>query len=132
MDTIHNKNGDTVAWLKDGAVYDESGEHRLFIKNDRVFNSEGEYLGVFKNGFFRDKNGEIVAFTDNAENLPILPTTQIGPAPTLAAIAPIPDAISFPQIMPDPINNWSDLSWEEFVKAKTEENSNEQQLINKV
>jgi len=131
MDAIHDKNGDTVAWLKDGAIYDETGEHRLFIKNDRVFNNRGEYLGVFKNGFFRDKEGEIVAFTENAEELPILPTTQIGPAPTLSTMAPIPDPISFPEIMPSAINNWSDLSWEEFVKVKNEK-SNEQQLINNV
>jgi len=122
MDAFYNKSGKTVAWLEDKYIYDVTGKYQAFIKNERVFTKDGEYVGTFNNGYFRDKDGYIVAFNgDLTENLD-LPPLQVIPEPGLADVPFVPEVMYSSEDTIRELDDWSDLSFEEFIK-------NEYQMI---
>lgn len=116
MNSIFDRQGRTIAWVRDKYIYDLSGKQVLaFINNNSVFTYQGKHLGRFNKGFFRDKNGHAVAFVKGATGGPVTPVTQvtpISPIPSIPAIPPIPP---IPPIAPIDSLSWSNLSWENFI-----------------
>ena len=83
MEPIYDQNGRTVGWLKEDVIYDIDGTPRAFIREGAVFNYEGDYLGRLDRGFFRDRNGDAVAFMRGASGGPVPEVAPVPPAPPL-------------------------------------------------
>jgi len=115
MEAIFNRNGIVVAWLQNGEIFNLHGNNIGFINFDSVRNLNSEYKGNFTNGFFRDRNGNAVAFINGANNGPLPPIPQIPPVPPIPNIPNIHPIPSIPPIPPLPSWNWSHLSWNEFI-----------------
>lgn len=117
MEPIYNQKGLTVGWLKEGVNYNIDGTPCAFIRNDNIFNYEGDYLARLNRGFFRDMNGDAVAFMRGASGGPIPPVPEVAPVPPIPAIPPIPPIPAVPPVSPIHSLNWSNISWEEFLKG---------------
>ncbi|TES85194.1 MAG: hypothetical protein E3J89_05025 [Candidatus Aminicenantes bacterium] len=117
MEPIYDQNGRTVGWLKEDVVYYIDGSPCTFIRNGNIFNYEGDYLGRLNRGFFRDKDGNAVAFMRGATGGPIPPISEVSPVPPIPAIPTIPPIPAVPPVPPIPSLNWSNISWEEFLKG---------------
>ncbi|WP_442892008.1 4-fold beta flower protein [Chryseobacterium sp. VD8] len=112
MTPIYDRHGRTIAWINNNFIYHLSGRQVLaFINNNSVFTYGSRHLGRFSNGFFRDRNGNAIAFIQGATNGPIPPIPQIPPIPPIPAIPPIPP------IPPIDSLSWSNLTWENFINV---------------
>jgi hypothetical protein len=91
MNPIFDNSGKVVAWLGGAEViYDLNGTPHAYIKNENVFDYSGFYHGRFQRGFFRDKNGNAVAFIKGAQGGPLIPLPQLPPLPPLGQLTPLP------------------------------------------
>ena len=115
---IFDKRGKTVGWLGKNVVYSLNGNPKAFIEDQAVCAYNGEYLGIFENGFFRDRNGDAVAFIEGAEGGPLTPITEIPPIPPIPAIPPISPIPPIPPIPPVSSLSWSNLSWDDYLTGK--------------
>lgn len=118
MDAIFDRHGKTIAWLDDRNIYNLSGNQALaFISHNTVFTFRTKkHLGRFKNGFFRDKNGNAVAFIKGATGGPVTPVTQVTPSSPSYVLRPsLPSLPSIPVSYPTDTYNWSHLDWEKFI-----------------
>lgn len=114
MEAIYDVSGRAVAWRRRAAVFDGAGKPRAFVSQGAVFTYKGRYLGRFEDGWYRDPDGNAVAFEAGATGGPLPPVPQAG------AIAPLP--------LPDPpplkveappsrfrSSKWSTISWDDFL-----------------
>jgi hypothetical protein len=118
MEPIFDKNGKTVGWLQQDKIYDTNGNPISFVRNRAVYTYSGRYLGTCVNGFFRDKNGDAVAFIRSAEGGPLKPIPEIPPIPPIPSLAPIPPITPVPPIPPISSLNWSRLSWVKYLREE--------------
>jgi len=118
MEPIYDRNGKTVGWLKANIIYDTAGIPRAFLRKGAIFNYDGEYLGRLVRGYFRDKNGDAVAFLHGAEGGPVIPVHEAPPIPPIFAIPPVSPVTPMPPLAPISSLNWSDLNWEEFLRGE--------------
>jgi len=93
MKPIYDQNGQAVGWLlNDDVVYNIVGLPRAFIRREgNIFNYKWNYLGRLDQGFFRDKDGNAVAFIQGATG---------GPIPPIPAVAPVPPIPATPTTFP--------------------------------
>lgn len=118
MKPVFDRNGRTIAWINNNYIYNLSGNKVLAFNNkNSIFNYGGKHLGRLNNGFFRDKNGNAVAFLQGAKGGPVIPITQIPPIPPIPTIPPIPPIPSIPTIPSIDSYNWSNLTWESFINS---------------
>lgn len=107
MTPIHDRNGRVVGWLYEGRVLDLRGHTIGILNGDVVYDNSGRERGRFTTGFFRDRQGDAVAFVPGASGGPIPPIPQIPPVPPLPSIPPIPAIPNIPNIPPIPSLRWS-------------------------
>lgn len=117
MEPIHDRNGRTLGWLRESTILDLNNRHRAFISDNAVFAYQGQYLGTFDRGFFRDRQGDVVAFIKGAEGGPLTPITEIPPIPAIPPIPPIPPMPPIPPIPPIGSLSWSEVSWEAYLSG---------------
>ncbi|MEO9870875.1 4-fold beta flower protein [Ekhidna sp.] len=115
MKSIFDRNGKTIAWLKESEIFNLGGTNIGFLDKEAVHNLRANYKGTFTNGFFRDKRGNSVAFVDGASNGPIPPIPNIPPIPPIPSIPPIHPIPPIPPIAPIPSFSWSNIDWNEFI-----------------
>ncbi len=116
MEAIFDQKGSTVAWLKENEIFNLEGKNIGFLEEEAVFNLDAEYKGVFVDGFFRDPDGDAVAFIEGASNGPILPITDIKPIEPTLGITDIHPPTPIHPISPINGFDWSDLAWGAFIK----------------
>jgi len=121
MKPIYDQNGQAVGWLlNDDVVYNIVGLPRAFIRREgNIFNYKWNYLGRLDQGFFRDKDGNAVAFIQGATGGPIPPIPAVAPVPPIPATPPtFPFSAALPvSSIPSSKKKWSNISWEEFLKG---------------
>jgi hypothetical protein len=120
MVPVFSRDAMVVAWLKNDVVYDLRGEPRAIVRGTAVISYEGVYLGRTDRGFFRDPQGDAVAFMPGATNGPITPSPRVKPAPP-----PTRDVLITPNVRivakPGPASVfWSTLDWEGFLTQEPE------------
>lgn len=106
MQPIFNRQGQTISWIRERELFNLQGISIGFLNNNAVFNLQSNYKGTFTSGFFRDRNGNAVAFIRGASN---------GPIPPIPSIPPIPPIPNIPPIAPIPSLGWSQINWNEFI-----------------
>lgn len=112
---IFDTSGKVVGWLDGEVVRSIDGTHVAFVNNADVFDYYSQHLGRFGDGFFRDRQGNAVAFVEGATGPPIVPQTEIPPPAPVFAIAPLGSMPPFPPFAPFETNYWSALTWAEFL-----------------
>jgi hypothetical protein len=58
-----------VAWLNGDTVHDLDGNGIAFVQGAAVYDYSGQQIGYFNNGYFRDENGD----SEAAQKLGFLP-----------------------------------------------------------
>jgi len=118
MEPIYDQYGRCVGWLDDEeSVIDPLGRHLAFVDEGAVFTYEGKYLGTFDEGYFRDDNGDAVAFIESAERGPLTPLPNLPPLPPMAEIPPLRPITPVPPIPPLPRLSWSGEAWDEYMQV---------------
>ena len=117
MKPIYDKHGRTVGWLKEDTIYDLNGTPRAYIREGAIFNYSADYIGRLDCGFFRDRDGDAVAFIEGASGGPLPPVPEVPPAPPVLAIPPVPPVPPVPPIPAISSLSWSNLAWEEFLRG---------------
>ena len=118
MEAIFNRNGHAVAWLKNGAVYNLSGDHRAYVHKGAVISYVAGYIGRVDQGHFKDRSHQCVAFLRGAFGGATLPIPCVNPAlpalklPPSHVIPPVPMARSIVT------HRWSDLDWESYLAGQ--------------
>src|SRR3954469_8660665 len=82
MDAIWDRNGQHVGWWdrSSGALFDSQGQKHIgFAANGGVYSVSGQHKGLFDDGFFKDDQGNPVAFVEGATGGPSLPPTGMAP-----------------------------------------------------
>jgi hypothetical protein len=115
MEAIYSRAGYVVGWLHEEVVYDTLMSARAFLHAGAVFTLRGRHLGRFEDRFFRDPQGDAVAFLARAEGGPPLP--EIEP-PAWPFTVPLRPHLPAPPTSPPaamPTLNWSQLSWQQYL-----------------
>jgi hypothetical protein len=118
VEPIFVRTGTVVAWYRNGTVFDRGSRRYLaFLAGRRghLFSYDDHYLGRLRRGWLRDRNGDAVAFLLGARGRPVLPVyfaNAVLPVPLASPVAPEPPPAPSPAA---PTENWSQLSWNEFV-----------------
>ena len=115
MESIFNKQGRTIAWIKGNELFNIRGQSIGFINQNAVFNLTANYKGTFRNGFFRDKRGNAVAFINGASNGPIPPVPQVPPVAPVPNVPPVHPVSPVPPIPPISSFSWSDIDWNTII-----------------
>ncbi|MBP2625568.1 MAG: hypothetical protein H6Q68_279 [Firmicutes bacterium] len=118
MIPVFNKNGKTIAWLKDSIVFAKDGSKALaFIEQENIFSYSSKHLGIFQNGYFRDKKGDAIAFIKGASGDPFPPRPAIPPFPPRPCIPPEPPTPSVPSVSARASLAWSQTDWEAYING---------------
>jgi len=112
---IFDRSGNVIGWLDREIIRDMNGQHRAFVTEDRVYNYGGRFLGRIHNGFFRDSNGNAIAFIKGAGGGPLLPIPSIPPIPPVFPVSPVKPVPSVPPVSPIPSLYWSNANWDSFL-----------------
>ncbi|MDP2983837.1 MAG: hypothetical protein Q8O92_10970 [Candidatus Latescibacter sp.] len=119
MKGIFDKRGEVVGWLgEEGAditIYSNQGNPKAFLKRDAVFTFNGMYLGTFKSGYFRDKNGNAVAFIEGALGDPPVPKIISSKIPPKPVLLPRPAIKGKLPVSPPAIPEWSAVKFDAFL-----------------
>ncbi len=116
MEPIFSREAMTIGWLKGDVVYDETGFPRALLRSTAVVSFDGEFLGWFENGYFRDANGDAVAYLRGAAGRPVAPAPRVIPtAPTTWALPSTPTVRVTPTAHPA-TEFWSEIAWAEYLR----------------
>jgi hypothetical protein len=96
-------------------IFDAAGTALAFVRNDGLYSYAGRHLGRFHRGFFRDSEGNAVAFVRGAEGGPLPPLPELPPLPPLPSLPPLPPIPALPPLPPLPTLGWSRLSWNAYA-----------------
>jgi 4-fold beta-flower domain-containing protein len=110
-----DRDGNALAYSDDGEnLFLFTGVPVAFLDVGAVYSYRGELLGWFELGWLRDKNGDCMAFADDAVAGPHKP--RLRPFPPTNAKQPIPVRLRLDPRMLRPIysNNWAEQSAMEF------------------
>lgn len=116
MELIYGADGVAVGWLQERIVYDLDGTALAYVRQEGVYVFGGHYRGQFRSGYFRDRNGDAVAFMKRATGGPIPPTPKPPPIPPAPRIPPLPGFNPLPPMAPAPTYQWSKLSWKQYLE----------------
>lgn len=116
---IFDQSGRVVGWLYNQVIFDTDKRYRARIRNGAVYSFTAMYLGQLDRGFFRDRAGLAVAFLSDAEGEPVLPRCEAAPMPIGLPTAPVPPLPSSSPIHATPRGDWSSLTWDEFLRARS-------------
>ena len=118
MILVFNKNGKTIAWLKDSIVFTKDGRKALaFIEQENIFSYSSKHLGIFQNGYFRDEKGDAIAFIKGASGDPFPPRPAISPFPPKPCTPPASPAQSVPSVPIKASPSWSQTDWEVYING---------------
>jgi hypothetical protein len=119
MKGIFDRRGEVVGWIgEEGTeitVYNIKGNPKAFLKRHSVVTFNKIYLGSFKRGYFRDKNGDAVAFVEGALGEPPVPKVKIDIIPPKAILLPRPSLKEKLPVSPIPRPSWSDMTFDSFL-----------------
>jgi hypothetical protein len=118
MQPIYDRSGNPVAWLNAGHVYGLDGSHAAFVRGWNVHGNAGEHLGVLRDGFFRDPQGDCVAFLAGARRGPSQPTRAATPRTPQPMPAAAPALFAVPPVAAVPSVRWSALGWAGFLEGR--------------
>lgn len=119
MEPIFSRHGHVIGWLKQDVVYDEAGEPRAAVRNGALFAFDGSYLGRLERGYFRDQNGDALAFMTGAAGVPLTPTPRVVPTPpTTRSLLITPAVRVVPREAPASAQ-WSKLDWTAFLRGES-------------
>lgn len=122
MEAIFNRHGYWVGWIHDGVVHGVEGGCRAFVRQASVYSYDGGYLGRFVQGFFRDTQGDAVAFVKGSKGGPFKPLPEMtAKPPVVGAPPPVPPVLSTPQAQGAPSMKWAQISWDAFLTQETVE-----------
>lgn len=117
MIPIFDKSGKPVSWIKNGVIFDLSGEAQAFILEEHIFTYTRKYVGTLNQGYFRDQRGHAIAFIQGATGGPALPIPATLPIPPVAVIPPIKPVPPIPPIPPIGSLSWSEIDWEVYING---------------
>lgn len=117
MQAIFDPTGRTVAWLKNEFIFSLNGKQVLgHVRSANVWSVKNEWLGFFISGFFRDQQGDAVAFVKGAHGGPSTPVTKVTPSSPVTVLTPVLSIPGPGKSAPTGTNRWSAQTWESFIK----------------
>ncbi len=118
MRSIFDKLGDIVGWLgNEGTIYDSRGTPRAFLRDQHVYAFDQSHRGIYQGGYFRDMEGNAVAFTEDAYGEPSIPKFRCNRIPPKTVLLPRPQVPEAEPALPAPRNGWSGASFDIFIGA---------------
>lgn len=103
---FYDKSGTPIAYMEDGKhIYLFSGKPVAYLSGNAVYSFLGSHLGWFENGWIRDKGGQCVFFTSDADGRPVKPVKQVKPVKGVKQVKPVKPVKSL---------SWSNLSEQQF------------------
>ncbi len=116
MQAIYNKQGYTVGWLSGKDLYNTSGYFIGYLIGNAVYNHKSQYCGTLKQSFFRDYNGNVVAFLSGAKGGPALPSLKSLTNKPIKKSRPTTKSVPPAQSAKPSKPSWSKLNWEGFLQ----------------
>jgi len=108
---LYNRNGQVVAFLLNGdRVVSRSGASVAWIRNGSIYDYSGKHLAWWEKDHVRDRNGAVMYWQRGASTGLVHPIPQIPPIPPIPSIPPIKPIPAIPPIKPLRRLAWSSSS----------------------
>lgn len=120
MEAIFGRNGEFLAWLQDGYIYNEEGIKLAYSVDNYFYGANNNvYLGFFySDKTIRDKTGKLIGFTKSSTISSIkLPLCTFPPSPPSLTISENSKNPMKPLKISLILNVWG-LSWNDFINQK--------------
>ncbi len=116
--TFYDATGNRIAYTDDSDVhiYLFPGEPVAYLDGGSVYSYSGRHLGWFASGWIRDRNGNCVFFTEDAEGGPMKPMKKMTPTKAMKAMRPMKAMKEMRPIHPMDSSSWSELSGGQFFR----------------
>lgn len=115
---IHDRYGRTIGWLEEDTIRHLDGGTAAFVSGEAIFNDSGTCIGFIHDRYFRDLQGDAVAFLPGATGGPPLPLPERSPMRPPFSYAPMRPIGSRPPVRPKaPLwsVDWSPILWCSFL-----------------
>ncbi|QDG75528.1 4-fold beta flower protein [Labrenzia sp. PHM005] len=112
---LFDKNGQPVAYIRDGYLHYWDGTPAAYVQNDAVYSLKRDLVSYLVNGWIIDRSGHAVVFSEDAAGGPMKPGRGMTPLKPFAPLQPIAPLMTLPALRPLQTMNWSRFSLKELL-----------------
>jgi hypothetical protein len=105
---FYDSYGQPYAYTDDGKhIYSFKGIPIAYVSDDSIYSFSGAHIGYFNEGMIRDRNGDVLLFTNVASGGPMKPMKKMKPLKNLKQMRPMKGMRQMRPMRPMKTIGWS-------------------------